>query len=105
VAAGLEADAVDRRVDLAGAAQDLGELLAQVVVGGQVDRLAAEAARLGEPLGVHVADDHHRRAQQVGRGGAGQADRAGAGDVDGRAGGPPGGEGAVEPTRIVYTAP
>src|SRR4029453_8449450 len=61
----------------------------------QVDRLAAEAGRLAQPLGVHVADDDHGRAQQVGRGGAGQPDRAGAGDVDGRAGGHPGGPGAV----------
>ena len=46
MAAGLEADAVDGGVDLTGAAQDLLELLAQVVVGRQVDRLAAEAGRL-----------------------------------------------------------
>ena len=41
-------------------------MLAQVVVGGQVDGLAAEAGRLGQPLGLHVADDHHGRAQQMG---------------------------------------
>ena len=95
VAAGLEADAVHGGVDLARAAQDLLELLAQVVVGGQVDRLAAEAGRLGQAVLLHVADDDHGRAQQVGRGGAGQPDRAGPGDVDGGAGGHPGGEGAV----------
>jgi hypothetical protein len=59
VAAGLEADAVDGGVDLARAAQDLLELLAQVVVGRQVDGLAAEAGRLAQPVRVHVADDDH----------------------------------------------
>src|SRR4029453_9512578 len=77
------------------AAEDLLELLAQVVVLGQVDRLAAEAGRLGQAFLVHVADDDHGRAQQMGRGGAGQPDRAGAGDIDGGAGGHPGGPGAV----------
>src|SRR4029450_3314684 len=45
------------------------------------------------------ADDDHGRAQQVGRGGAGQPDRPGAGDVDGRPGGHPGRPGAVVPGR------
>src|SRR5215208_2365669 len=95
VAAGFEADAVHGGVDLARAAQDLLELLAQVVVGGQVDGLAAEAGRLGQAVLLHVPYDDHGRAQQVGRGGTSQPDRAGAGDIDRRAGGHPGGVRAV----------
>src|SRR5215213_8126164 len=95
VAAGLEADAVDGRVDLARAAQDLLERAPDVVGLRQVDGLAAEAGRLAQAVGVHVGHDDHGRAQQVGRGGAGEPDRAGASDVDGRAGGHPGGVGAV----------
>ena len=53
---------------------------------GQVDGLAAEAPRLREPLGVQVADDHHRRAEQLRRVRGREADRAGAGDVDRRSG-------------------
>src|SRR5215216_710030 len=95
VAAGLEADTVDRRVDLPRAAQDLLERAPNVVGFGEVDGLAAEGRGLAQPLGVQVADDDHGRAQQMGRGGTGQPDRAGPGDIDGRAGGHPGGPGAV----------
>src|SRR5215218_6974415 len=95
VAAGLEADAVDGRVDLAGAAQDLLQGTADIVGLRQVDGLAAEAGRLGQPVGVQVADDDHGRAQQMRRGGTGQPDRAGPGDIDRRAGGHPGRHRAV----------
>src|SRR5690606_26151082 len=50
---------------------------------GDVDRLAAKRAGLGEPLRVEVADDHRGRAEQLRGGGRGQPDRAGPGDVDG----------------------
>src|SRR5512132_2920151 len=95
VAAGLEADTVHGRVDLAGPAQDLAERAPQVVGRRQVDGLAAEAGRLAQPVGVQVADDDHGRAQQVGRGGTGQPDRAGPGDIDRGAGGHPGRHRAV----------
>ena len=55
VAAGLEADGVDAAVDL-GHAEDLLDLVLRVAL-GDVDRLAAEDARLLEPLRVQVADD------------------------------------------------
>ena len=76
VAAGLEADAVDRGVSLARAAEDLLERATQVVGLGKVDGLAAEAGGLGKPVGLHVADDHDGSAEQVRRGGRGQADGA-----------------------------
>ena len=83
MAAGLEADGVDGGVDL-GHAEDLLDL----VLAGRpwrVDRLAAEAAGLRQPLRVQVADDDDRRAEQLRRVRRGEADRAGAGDVDRRA--------------------
>lgn len=75
VAARLEPDAVDGRVDL-GDAEDLLDLLGHVGVLRQVDRLAAEGAGLRQPLRVHVADDHDGGAEQVAGGGAGEPDRA-----------------------------
>src|SRR5512132_4245626 len=95
VAAGLEADTVHGRVHLARAAQYLLQRAPNVVGFGEVDGLASERRGLAQPLGVHVADDHHGRAQQVGRGGAGQPDRAGAGDVHRGAGAHPGRPGPV----------
>src|SRR5690606_13918750 len=64
VAAGLEADAVHRAVDLRHA-EDLLDLLGQVAVLGEADRLAAERLRLVEPLLDHVADDHDRGAEDL----------------------------------------
>ena len=81
VALGLEADRVDAAVDL-GHAEDLLDLVGDRRVGGDVDRLAAERARLLQPLRVRVADDHHRGAEQLRGVRGGQPDRAGAGDVD-----------------------
>ena len=88
MAAGLEADGVHGRVDL-GHAEDLLDLILGVAL-GDVDGLAAEAARLRQALGDQVADDHDRRAEQLRRVGRRQADRARAGDVHRRAGVTPG---------------
>jgi len=85
MALGLEADGVDRRVDHR-LPDDLLDLVAQRRVLGQIDRLAAEALGLRQPRGVHVTDDHHRRAQQLRRVGGREADRARAGDVHRRPG-------------------
>jgi len=63
VPAGLEADRVDRGVDL-GDAEDLLDLILGLAL-GDVDRLAPERARLRQALGDHVADDHDRRAQEA----------------------------------------
>ena len=84
MAARLEADGVDGGVDL-GHAEDLLDLVLRVAL-REVDGLAAEAARLRQTLGNHVADDDHRRAQQLRRVRRGESDGAGAGDVHGRAG-------------------
>ena len=83
VAARFEADAIDGAIHFRHA-DDLLDLLGQRGVLAEVDRLAAEALGLREPLGDHVADDDHGRAQQMAGRGAGQADRARAGDVDDR---------------------
>jgi hypothetical protein len=58
MAPGLESDRVDRRVDLRNT-QDLLDLVLRVAL-GHVDRLASEAARLREPLGDQISDDHNR---------------------------------------------
>ena len=65
VAAGLETDAVDGRVDL-GRTDDGLDLVGERCL-GDVDRLAAEAGRLGQAFGDPVPDDHHRRARAGGR--------------------------------------
>ena len=81
MAACLEADRVDRAVDLGGA-DDLRDLLGQRGVERQVDRLVAELARVLQPHRVDVADDHHRGAEQARRRRGRQPDRPGTGDVD-----------------------
>ena len=58
VPTGFEADGVNRRVHL-GLSDDLCDLLLHIAL-RNVDRLAAEAAGLGQPFGVEVADDHDR---------------------------------------------
>lgn len=65
------------------------------VLGGDVDRLAAEGRRLGEPVGVHIAHDHGARTQQLRADGRGEAHGARTGDVDRRARADAGGDGAV----------
>ena len=87
VAVRLETHRVDGAVDLR-LTEDLLDLVLRVAL-RHVDGLAAEAAGLREPFLVEVADDHDGGAEQLRRGGRGEADRAGAGDVDGRAGGRP----------------
>jgi hypothetical protein len=52
----LEADRVDRGVDL-GDAEDLLDLVLRIAL-GDVDRLAAEALGLRQPLRDQVADEH-----------------------------------------------
>ena len=74
MAARLESDRVDGGVDL-GHAEDLLDLILRVAL-RDVDRLAAEAARLLEPLRDQVADDHDGRAEQLRRVGGREADRA-----------------------------
>ena len=74
MAAGFEAHAIHRAIDFRHA-QDLLDLLAQRGVLAQIHSFAAEALGLREPLGNHVADDDDRRAQQMSRRRAGQADR------------------------------
>ena len=81
VAVGLEADAVDRAIDFRHA-DDLLDLLGQRGILLQIDDFAAETLGLLEAVGDHVADDHDRRAQQMARRGARQADRPRAGDID-----------------------
>src|SRR3712207_4012738 len=93
VAPGLEADRVDAAVHL-GLAQDLRDLVLRVAL-RDVDGLAAEAAGLGQPVGVEVADDDDGRAEQVRRGRRRQPHRPGAGDVDRRPRSDPGGDAAV----------
>jgi hypothetical protein len=66
---------------------------------GDVDRLAAEAGRLGQALGDPVPDDDHGRAQQVARGGTSQPDRSRTGDVDNGPGTDTCAHGPVEPGR------
>ena len=63
VAARLEADGVHGAVHLRHA-EDLLDLVLGLAL-GDVDRLAAERARLLQPLGNQVADDDHRGAQQL----------------------------------------
>src|SRR5581483_3658909 len=94
VAPGLEAHAVDGRVDL-GHADDLLDLLGHRGAGRHVDRLAPEAAGLGQALGDEVAHDHAGGAQQLGRRGRGQAHGAAAGDVHDAARAHAGADGAV----------
>src|ERR687894_1899598 len=91
---GLEAHRVDRGVHL-GYAEYVGYLLLDGRPLADVDRLAAEAARLRQPVFVQVAHDDDRRAQQVRRVGGGEPDGSGAGDVDRRSGRDLGGVGAV----------
>ena len=85
VALGLEADGVDRRVDHR-LPDDLLDLVAQRGVLGQVDRLAAEAPGLRQPIAVHVTDDHDGGAEQLCGMRRREADRARAGDVHRRSG-------------------
>ena len=66
VAARFEADAIDGVIHF-GHADDLRDLVAERGFLPQIDRLAAEAARLREPLRDHVADDDDRRSQQMAR--------------------------------------
>ena len=84
VAVGLEADRVDAGVDLRHA-EDLLDLVLRVAL-GDVDGLAAERRGLLQARLDEVADDHDRRAEQLGGVGGGEADRARAGDVDGAPG-------------------
>ena len=95
---GLEADAVDRAIDFRNA-QDVGDEFAQPIVLGEVDRLEADVLGMGEPLLIHVADQHDSRAKNArGRGGR-EPDRPCAGDVDCRSDAHLGGDGAVESGR------
>src|SRR6266566_302426 len=97
MASGLEADAVDRGVDLRHP-EELLDLVRDIPL-GDVDGLAAEAAGLGQALGNEIAHDDHGRAQELGRVRTGQAHRPRPGDVDGRTGADAGGVGAVETGR------
>src|SRR2546425_9285009 len=97
MAAGLEADAVDRRVDLRHP-EELLDLVRDIPL-GDVDGLAAEAAGLGQALGNEIAHDNHGRAQELGRVRTGQAHRPRPRDVDGRTRADAGGVGAVETGR------
>jgi len=79
----FEANAVDRAIDFWNA-QDVGDEFAQAIVLGKVDRLEANAFGMGEPLLVHVSDQHRRGSKNLrGRRGR-EADGPRAGDVDRR---------------------
>src|SRR3984957_16788384 len=94
----FEAHAVDRTVDFRNA-KDVGDELAQAVVPGEVDRLEADLPGVGEPLLVHVPDQHGCGAENSrGRRGR-EPDRPGAGDVDRRSDADLGGDGAMESGR------
>jgi len=94
----FEADAVDRTIHF-GNAQDVGDELTQAIVPGEVDRLEANVLGVGEPLFVHVSDQHGCRAKNLrGRRGR-EADRPCAGDVDRRSDADLGGDGSVESRR------
>ena len=84
VAARLEPHAVHAAIDF-GNTDDLVDLLGERRAFPQIDGLAAEAFRLGEPLGNQIADDDAGRAQKLATVGACQSDRAAARDVDDRA--------------------
>jgi hypothetical protein len=80
---GFEADAVDRAIDFRNA-EDVGDEFAQAIVPGEVDRLEPNVLGVGEPLLVHIPDQHSCRAENA-RGCRGcEADRPCTGDVYGR---------------------
>ena len=62
LAAGFEADGVNSRVHF-GLSDDLGDLLLQIAL-RNIDRLAAKAAGMSQPLGVEVADDNDCRTEE-----------------------------------------
>ena len=95
VPSSLEADRVDSAVDL-GHTEDLLDLILRVAL-RHIDRLAAEAARLGEPILVEIADDDTGRSEQMRRGGRGDSDGTCTGDVDRRTHTDPGADRTVEP--------
>ena len=64
-------------------ADDLGNLIFKRGIPGKVDGLIANSFDVGEALGIHVADQDNRGAEDVGRGCGRHADRARAGNVDG----------------------
>ena len=78
----LEADRVDGSVDL-GLADDLCDLIFKRRVLCKVDGLIADSFNVGEALGIHIADQDDRGAEDMGRGCGSHADRACAGNVDG----------------------
>ena len=78
----LEADRVNCSIDV-GLADDLGDLIFKRGVPGQVYGLIADSFDVGEALGIHVADQDDRGAEDVGRCRGSHADRARAGNVDG----------------------
>ena len=81
MAARLEADGVDRRIDLR-RADHFGDHFAQPVVLAKIDRREAHLLGMREALLVEIADHRHGRAQNPRRRGGRQADRTGARDID-----------------------
>jgi hypothetical protein len=65
-------------------------------VPGEVDRLEADLLGVSEPLLVHVADQHGRRAKDTRGRGRRKPNRPCPGDLDGRSDTDLGGDGAVE---------
>ena len=83
VAAGFKADAIYRAVHFRNL-EDLGNLIADGGVLGDVHGFAAETPGLRQPLRDQVTHNHDRRAQQLAGGRAGETDRAGARNINRR---------------------
>ena len=81
VAARLEADAVDGRVDLGHAEQVCSIWSGGVARARRRRSRSRSSAPASRRSGIEVADDDDGGAEQLRRGGGGQPDRAGAGDV------------------------
>ena len=77
----FKADAVDRGINFWNA-EDVSNEFAETIVPGEVDRLEADFLGVSEPLLVHVADQHGRRAKDARGRGRRKADRPCPGDVD-----------------------
>ena len=83
VASGFEADAIHCAVHLWNF-EDLGNLIADRGILGDIDGLAPKTPGLRQPLGDEVAYNHDGGSQQLARGRAGEPNRTCAGNVDRR---------------------
>jgi hypothetical protein len=98
LAFGLEADAINRTIDL-GHPQHLSDKLAQAIVRRKVDRHEPDFFGVGEALPVHVSDQHHRCAENSRRGSCCKTDGARSGDIHGRSDADLGGDRAMKSGR------